>query len=420
VKIPEIPGNYRPGDVVNGFILTERGHWVAASNPRAAGLRRRYLSTQVSTIRDPAAPSSVLSGQAAATTARTAAPRTAAPQTTAPQTAAPRTAAPQTAAPRTAAHQTAAPRTATPTHQARAQPGGVYAPAPGQQQPASTNRRGVGCLVAIVVFFVILGLVVTAIGRIASSFSSQVDNYTEETWAGEPEVEGEDRIATGDDWPGHEVVPGEDVADGEEPGSSDSDPSTLPWRLSDEEVALFELASWEVWHDEYSSHYVISVAAPGLERPYVSTSVSIEAVDADGVVHETSDFVSVRWGEPTVSIGFFPEVFDAEVTELRATFAPIGARNDRGEYAVWFEEGTVDSSGYRPVIRGTIAADGDEAPAALRLTVVVRNEDGDILNIGTGHPPVPEPGETAEVEFSLWGSVPVSGTDNFEFTFMQM
>lgn len=58
VKIPEQPGSYRPGDVVNGHVLTERGHWIPLADAPARGARpRRYLAPQVSTLRAADSPS---------------------------------------------------------------------------------------------------------------------------------------------------------------------------------------------------------------------------------------------------------------------------------------------------------------------------------------------------------------------------
>jgi len=60
VKIPELPGNYRPGDVVNGHVLSPRGHWIPLADAPSRGVEpRRYLETQVSTMRDSNSPTRV-------------------------------------------------------------------------------------------------------------------------------------------------------------------------------------------------------------------------------------------------------------------------------------------------------------------------------------------------------------------------
>lgn len=409
MRIPELPGSYRPGDVVNGHVLTERGHWVPVDSPRAGNLRRRrFLSTQVSTIRDPDKPSSELSGQQARAAA------TAARAQHAPARGHQRPA--QEPGPQQPVHQQPAPRGAVvpgspssatppvnPYLSGRATPRAARGgPAPA---PAPTPNRGRrGCLGCLVLVILAIGFLVPIVQGVRGFF----DNLS----APEPEWS--------IDWDEDGLPEDEGAAWATEEPETDPGQTAPSFRLTDEEAALFEVSGWEVWHSEYSSHFVLTVAAPGLERPRVGASVKIEAVDAHGVTHEASDFVSLRYGAPTVSLGFFPEAFDAEVTELRATFTPLGVRNEEQDYEVEVLEGTVDSTAGRPWVEATIAAEGSgEPPASLRLTVVVRDADGAVRNLGIAYPSPPEPGEEALVEFPLWGPEPVSGTDDWQFTFMR-
>ncbi len=362
VKIPELPGNYRPGDVVNGFVLTTRGHWVPVDNARAEGLKLRYLGSAVSTVHDPDKPSSEIPRRQAQGPAAQRSPSSATPPSN-------------------------------PYLSARGKP------PPTQGGPTPPRRGCVGCL---------------AVGIIAIA-AVVVFGLVARTWFADlsaPAPTPEWSLDLDEDWADVDVeIPV--IAPPEIPSPEE----TPSFRLSEEESALFEVTEWEVWHSEYSSHFVLTVAAPGLERPRAGVSVHIEAVDATGVTHEASDFIALRHGEPTVSVGFFSEAFDAEITELRAEFVPLGVWNEPEDYEVMVLEGSVDTTASRPQVEVTIAAEGaGEPPSNLRLTAVVRDADGAILNLGVAYPAPPEPGARALIEFPLWGPETVSGTDDWQFT----
>jgi len=384
VNIPELPGSYRPGDVVGGFVLTERGHWVPVDSPRAGNLRRRrFLSTQVSTLRDPDKPSSELSPQQARAAADAAARAEAVAAHAPVQGPTAGQGAPSSATPPLNPYLSGK---VTP----RAARGGPTA----TPKPKGSRRGCIGCLAVLAIA---IGVIVP-VGRGVLSFIPDTDDpmpIATEEW----------------DW-----------------GSEDEDtewelpaaPEVPSYQLTEEEAALIELVDWEVWHSEYSSHFVLTVAAPGLERPQASVSVSVEAVDADGVTHEGSDFIALDHGAPVVALGFFPEAFDAEVVDLHATFTPVGVDNDEVDYEASVVEGSVDSSSGRPWVEVTIAGTGtDEPPATLRLAVVVRDADGKILNLGVTYPTPPAPGDEEVIEFPLWGPETVSGSDQWEFTLMR-
>ena len=370
MKIPEIPGNYRPGDVVNGRVLTERGHWVEIDNARADGLVRRHLSTEVSTVRDSDKPSREIPGPSYSSSPY---------GDTSPTLAVP----PQPPAPGTPSSAPGPhPRTRPDA------PGGQVVP--GSSAPA--KRGCAGCLVAIVIAMAVIGLIVFALSTAASNLS-----------AGESEAT-------------------RAVAEEEDPAPEVSLPvvEAVPsYRLTADEEALLELTDWEVWSSEYSSHYLVTVAAPGLERAHVRISIEVDALDDDGVTHTFTDYLAIQHGEPTLAVGYFRNKLDAEIVDMTATFSASFVRDEVNDYRAWVEEASLDTGQLRPTVTATIAAEGGERPSSLRLTTVVRDEAGNILNLGVEHPSPPQPGSNKTVEYRLWGSEPVQGTDDFEFTFMQ-
>lgn len=427
--IPELPGSYRPGDVVNGHILTERGHWVELGSERAKGLRPRFLGTQVSTIRDPDKPASELSGREreAAERAMHGSPYRPAPYQPAPQQ--PPAPAGHGARPAQPTGQSASPGAQQPgPQQPRAQqpgprqpgpqqqhnpygpPGhsstGHGAPAPGhapssanlpygappsqggtgphgqsQGQPAparggnTTTKIGCGgCLVALVVIIAVIVGIVVAVNVASSSLSS-----TPEPPAWE------------------EGVP-DDAED---------------WATAAKD--LTELTSWETWQAKYASHYAVTIAAPGLDHPGVRVTARIDATDADGNTHELHEFMTLRRGEPVQVVGYFPEPLEAEVVDMELTVESAYAP-DLGEYDAWVEDfELIDSAGLRPGLRLHLEAKGDHAPGGGRVVVVVRDDAGQIVNLGSAFPDPPAPGETVEADIYLWGENPIeNGT--FELT----
>lgn len=402
MKIPEIPGSYQPGDVVNGHVLTERGHWVELGNDRAAGLRRRYLSTNVSTVRDPDKPSSELSG-----TERQAAAYSASHTPTPPPPGPPPSPGPTysqgppdaqgPSQPPGPTYSAGPPRSAGPTPAQGPSP--YTASAPGgptsgpQQQPQKKNGCA-GCLVVAVVVLAAIGLIVAALSSAADRLRADADSPGEIVWE-------EDEPASWD----------EELAD------VDVDiPEMRQFRLDDEELALVELEQWEVFHAEYASHYVLTIGAPGLERPHANLSISVEATDEDGVVHEFTESVTLRWGMPVTAVGYFRERLESEIVDLDMTITTTFAHDGIAEYTPWVETYTVDTSGIRSLLTLDLVAEGDGAPSIGRLTTVVRDEEGQIINVGSTYLALPEPGTTVTVELYLWGEEPVLDDDDVDFS----
>lgn len=487
--IPELPGSYRPGDVVNGHILTERGHWVELGSERAKGLRPRFLGTQVSTIRDPDKPASELSGREreAAERAMHGSPYQPAPYQPAPQqppapaghgarpaqptgqSASPGAQQPGPQQPRAqqpgprqprpqqpqqpygsppqgqaAQHPGPAQQRPSPQHPGpqrpdaqqssqpygaagRAHPGGPQQPGPQQHNPYGPPRQSPtghgapapghapssanlpygappsqggtgphgqsqgqpapaqggntttkiscgGCLVALVVIIAVIVGIVVAVNVASSSLSS-----TPEPPAWE------------------EGVP-DDAED---------------WATAAKD--LTELTSWETWQAKYASHYAVTIAAPGLDHPGVLVTARLEATDANGNTHELHEFATLRWGEPVQVVGYFPEPLEAEVVDMELTVESAYAP-DLGEYDAWVEDfELIDSAGLRPGLRLHLEAKGDHAPGGGRVVVVVRDDAGQIVNLGSAFPDPPAPGETVEADIYLWGENPIeNGT--FELT----
>ena len=458
--IPELPGSYRPGDVVNGHILTERGHWVELGSERAKGLRPRFLGTQVSTIRDPDKPASELSGREreAAERAMHGSPYQPAPYQPAPQQPRAQQTGPRQPRPQqpqqpygsppqgqAAQHPGPAQQRPSPQHPGpqrpdaqqssqpygaagRAHPGGPQqpgpqqqhnpygpprqsptghgAPAPGhapssanlpygappsqggtgphgqsQDQPApaqggnTTTKIGCGgCLVALVVIIAVIVGIVVAVNVASSSLSS-----TPEPPAWE------------------EGVP-DDAED---------------WATAAKD--LTELTSWETWQAKYASHYAVTIAAPGLDHPGVLVTARLEATDANGNTHELHEFATLRWGEPVQVVGYFPEPLEAEVVDMELTVESAYAP-DLGEYDAWVEDfELIDSAGLRPGLRLHLEAKGDHAPGGGRVVVVVRDDAGQIVNLGSAFPDPPAPGETVEADIYLWGETSIED-GNVELT----
>ncbi|NLF05087.1 MAG: hypothetical protein GX593_08845 [Actinomycetales bacterium] len=338
VKIPELPGGYQPGDVVNGHVLTEGGNWV--------------------------------------------------PVETAPTHSAPTHGAPAQSGPPPITPTPGAPSSATPN------PNPYLRPAP----QGSSRRRG-GCLGGTVVA-ILVSFGVGVLGIFATRWIDRVEN-PEPEWG----------IDLDEDWADIDI---------ELPTVPLPTMPALPsFTLSEEEAALIEATDWEVWHADYTSHFLVTVEAPGLERPRTTVSVRIEAEDVDGEIHEATDFITVLGGETTLSIGLFSEPFDAEVEDLTVEITPLMVSDEINPYTARVTDFELDHAASRPTVRATLTAEKyGEPPTTLRMAAVARDADGEILNLAIAYPSVPGLGDSTTVTFPMWGNEPVPDDATWQFAVM--
>lgn len=388
VKIPDIPGNYRAGDVVNGHVLSPRGHWISLADAAARGVTpRRYLDTQVSTMRDADTPTQVMRGQprtARPTAGPTAAPRPAAPRpatyaagsTTTPRAAAPppatyaagstttpRVTAPPPAQPRVTAPPPAQPRgTAPPPPLPRvaAAPSAsrpVPAPPPASGRPRSSSNQSPvrGKVIGFIVVAFILFQIVMSIARSAGDmFSSAEPDLTGEAW-------------------------GEPVAN---------------------EVDV-DVTHREVWTADGVSYFLVELApADPIDAP-VAVSIFVEALDGEDLGSgDGSAWVILTDDEPVRVIGEIEEADGENVTDVEVYIEAYAY--DGPVRVLEVLDWDLDATEAPPVVAVRVENAGDDEGDEGFVVVVVRDAEGQIVSGAVEWAWAIEAGDEGVVDVTLW------------------
>lgn len=289
-----------------------------------------------------------------------------------------------------------------------ARPGGrrdpYGAPPAGAPQESATSTPAKfgcgGCLLVLVIVIIFVGAIAAGVAALVDGFQSAGDpaeTTSAEAW---PEIDEIDGVEVG----GVEV--GEIEIDVPEPVSS---------RLDEDELALIEIAEWEAWSSTHSSHYIVWLDAPGLDRARVNVYFTLRATDDDGAVHEVTDYAVLREHAAALAVGFLPERIEADIVDVTLEIESTFVYAEEPDYEVWAEDFTVDGGSLRPGLSVTLASEGDSPKGVGRLTTIVRDDDGEIINLGVAYPALPEPDEWLTIETYLWGDHPVTEDDDFEF-----
>jgi len=376
VKIPEMPGSYEPGDVVNGHILTPRGNWVPLGDPRAAGLRPRYLDQGVSTVRDPSSPAPEAPTTMSASTSGVHPPGYGASY--------------GDDEPHPHSHGPTGDPSAPDNPYLRA----VETARASGPNPAATRT---GCIISLVVLAVVV-LVFAAV----ISFIVRAANVVQDGFEGIGSTAG--------------PALGEEL----ELEGVEDDPFAIPSFdspfLDDEEAALIEVTSTDWVSFESSTWLVAYLEAPELDRASVMLTVDFTAVDAEGATHETFDFLNLKPGQQNVAVAQVPGLFAGEIVELEARVTPRIASDDPAPYAVEVADWELDNETFRPTFRGTLEAGRyGQSPGSLRLTVIARDAAGTIVNLGTTYLAAPELEESVPLELQLAGEPAVDESLDWEF-----
>lgn len=353
VKFPEMPGGYRPGDVVNGHILTERGHWIPVDDPVALANHGVQLPGRpaaparpeptfdptLSTRSDRRSRESVwkatLSGPAAPVT------EPAAPVT-------------QPAAPATEA---AAPAKPASPYAAPAQEGGK------ESSQSSASLRGclVGCLVVLLVLAV-FGAVVAGIVR---AVSEQVDLGPDSS---------------------HDV----------------------------EEITDLEVVEWTTVRDRFSSYWV-AVVASGAVEGRAAARADVILTDSTGEEHEVTDFFEVTGEDGGVMVGYLGEP-ELEVVDLSATFELVHWSEELPDYRVELTDWHVTHDDGWTQLEVTLTGTGEDHPEpsglyGAHVLALARDATGDVVNVARGYLEAPELGESVTETLPLFTSNEVDDVD---------
>lgn len=200
----------------------------------------------------------------------------------------------------------------------------------------------------------------------------------------------------------------------EVPAASDADPSAAP---ADEEVAAApkaqELVVSEVAFGRNTDSdywwYAAVIDNPNTDYVFASSSVTVEAVDADGVILDSSPaYLTILPGKTAIT-GSFLDIGSEQ----------ISAVNVRGPVASTAVSAPVDKTGsftlspvelggddYTTTVAGTVTSAFSEEQTYVNVVVIARDGGGQIVNAQTAYIERLPSGGTARFEANFYPKLP--------------
>lgn len=190
----------------------------------------------------------------------------------------------------------------------------------------------------------------------------------------------------------------------DQPNAPDEAPAAQA-PVAREELDVVEVAFGRQSYDETVWWYVVVVDNPNTDYIFSSTSVDVEALDASGVILDTSpNYVTLLSGELAIT-GSFYEVGTEQIAELNvrgpsASEAISSPADETGSYT--FDEVAAVSDSYSTTVSGIISGTFADEQTLVLVTVVARNAAGEII----------------DADFTYVDRLPVDGKVRFEVSFL--
>lgn len=171
-----------------------------------------------------------------------------------------------------------------------------------------------------------------------------------------------------------------------------------------EELAVVETAFGRQSYNPEWWWYVVIIENSNDDYVFASESIDVEAIDASGVILDTSsNYVTLLSGR-TAIVGSFLDAGTEEIVNLdvrgpTAQAAIHSKAEETGSYT--FEEVAATSDSYSTTVSGIISGTFAEEQTLLQVNVVARNAAGQIVG----------------GEFSFVDRLPVDGKVRFEVRF---
>lgn len=186
--------------------------------------------------------------------------------------------------------------------------------------------------------------------------------------------------------------------------NSPEETTSAPAPATREDLEVVEVAYGRESYDSTVWWYVVIVDNPNTDYIFSMTSIDVEALDASGVILDTSpNYVTLLSGKHALTGTFF-EVGSNEIAELNvrgpvASEAISSPADETGSYT--FEEVGAVSDSYSTTVSGIISGTFAEEQTLVSVTVVARDAAGTII--------------AADVTYV--DRLPVDGKVRFEVTF---
>lgn len=189
----------------------------------------------------------------------------------------------------------------------------------------------------------------------------------------------------------------------EQPESADAPAAEAP--APREEVEVTEVAFGRESYDETVWWYVVILDNPNTDYIFSTTSIDVEALDASGVILDTSpNYVTLLSGELAITGSFFAvgteEIAELNVRGPSANEAISSPADETGSYT--FEEVAAVSDTYSTTVSGIISGTFAEEQSLVSVTVVARDAAGEVIG----------------ADFTYVDRLPVDGKVRFEVSFL--
>lgn len=160
--------------------------------------------------------------------------------------------------------------------------------------------------------------------------------------------------------------------------------------------------------------YVIILDNPNADYIFDFAEISVEALDAEGTILDTSSTYRTLLSGATAVTGSFLDVGAAEISELsvllpEAIDATSSPASETGTFTVEGITPTTDE--YYTTVRGTVSGTFDTDQEYVEVVVVARNGAGAIIGAQSGYVDrLPADGSKVQFEVMFWEPLPADTT----------
>ncbi|MFP1602973.1 hypothetical protein ACLD0U_09825 [Microbacterium sp. 2216-1] len=239
----------------------------------------------------------------------------------------------------------------------------------------------------------VVGLIVSIVGTVVGFFvffavvSTAFDDAFDDAFAPETAVSQASEEQAADD--------------SEEPAAEPAD--------SRQEMVLLETAFGKSTYDSSTWWYVSIFENPNADYIFPSTGLTIEAVDADGtILDSSSEYRTILSGKSAVAGTLF-SVGDGQIAEIElrgpgATDSTRSPASETGTFTIAEVAPTTDS--YSTEVRGKVTSSFSDDQEFVQIVVVARDGSGKIIGGETGYIDRLPAGGAAQFEVTFFDPLP--------------
>lgn len=190
-----------------------------------------------------------------------------------------------------------------------------------------------------------------------------------------------------------------------EPASDDEGPA--------QELVIVESVIGKLSYDDDSWWYVLIIENPNSDYIYEDVDLTIEALDADGVLLDSNFEYGTFLSGKTALAGYFYDLGAHEIAELTVSHVPtsdatFSAAADTGSF--YFESVTDTSDDYSTTVEGLIGSDFDQDQEYVEVIVIARDGSGQIIDVNSDYVDRVPGGNKARFDVVFWDPLPAGTT----------